>query len=79
MKKIILAASLLVAVYSCKKEEGGKNEITTEVAAETPKTNHKIVTLSGGNTEFVSSLGQEKEIDATDVTRTYPETFNTTA
>lgn len=79
MKKIILAASLLVAVYSCKKEEGVKNETTTELAAETPKTNHKIVTLSGGITEIVSALGHEKEIVATDVTSTYPETLKTTA
>lgn len=79
MKKFILAASVLVAVYSCKKEEGAKKENTTEVAAEAPKSNNKIVTLSGGITEIVSALGHEKEIIGTDVTSTYPETLKATA
>lgn len=79
MKKFILAASVLVAVYSCKKEEGAKKENTTEVSSETPKNNNKIVTLSGGITEIVSALGHEKEIVGTDVTSTYPETLKATA
>ncbi|SHM59814.1 iron complex transport system substrate-binding protein [Chryseobacterium carnipullorum] len=79
MKKIILAASILMAVYSCKKEEGAKKENTTETSAKAPKSNNKIVTLSGGVTEIVSALGHEKEIVGTDVTSTYPETLKTTA
>lgn len=79
MKKIILVASVLLAVYSCKKE-GAKQENTTEaVSSETPKSNNKIVTLSGGITEIVSALGHEKEIVGTDVTSTYPETLKATA
>ncbi|WP_312394682.1 ABC transporter substrate-binding protein [Chryseobacterium sp.] len=79
MKKFILAASVLVAVYSCKKETGAKTETTTEVSSETPKSNNKIVTLNGGITEIVAALGHEKEIVATDVTSTYPESLKTTA
>ncbi len=79
MKKFILAASVLVAVYSCKKETGAKTETTTEVSSEIPKSNNKIVTLNGGITEIVAALGHEKEIVATDVTSTYPETLKTTA
>lgn len=79
MKKFILAASLLVAVYSCKKEEGAKTENKTEVNAETPKSNNKIVTLNGGITEIVAALGHEKEIVGTDVTSTYPESLKATA
>jgi ABC-type hemin transport system, periplasmic component len=79
MKKFILAASVLVAVYSCKKEEGAKTENKTEVNAETPKSNNKIVTLNGGITEIVAALGHEKEIVGTDVTSTYPESLKATA
>ncbi|WP_267406109.1 MULTISPECIES: ABC transporter substrate-binding protein [unclassified Chryseobacterium] len=79
MKKFILAASVLIAVYSCKKETGAKTETTTEVSSETPKSNNKIVTLNGGITEIVAALGHEKEIVATDVTSTYPESLKTTA
>ncbi|MGE4514334.1 MAG: hemin ABC transporter substrate-binding protein [Chryseobacterium sp.] len=79
MKKFILAASVLVAIYSCKKEEGAKTENKTEVNAETPKSNNKIVTLSGGITEIVAALGHEKEIVGTDVTSTYPESLKATA
>ncbi|MBK1895811.1 heme/hemin ABC transporter substrate-binding protein [Chryseobacterium paridis] len=80
MKKIILVASVLVAVYSCKKAEEAKQENSTEAtSSETPKSNNKIVTLSGGITEIVSALGHEKEIVGTDVTSTYPETLKTTA
>lgn len=79
MKKFILAASMLVAVYSCKKEEGAKKENTTEASSEAPKTNNKIVTLNGGITEIVAALGHEKEIVGTDVTSTYPESLKATA
>lgn len=79
MKKFILAASILMAVYSCKKEEGAKTESTTETSSEAPKSNNKIVTLNGGITEIVSALGHEKEIVGTDVTSTYPETLKATA
>ncbi|WP_326982892.1 ABC transporter substrate-binding protein [Chryseobacterium sp. MYb264] len=79
MKKFILAASVLVAVYSCKKEEGAKTENATELSSETPKSNNKIVTLNGGITEIVAALGHEKEIVATDVTSTYPESLKATA
>ncbi|MBV8325421.1 ABC transporter substrate-binding protein [Chryseobacterium sp.] len=79
MKKFILAASVLIAVYSCKKEEGAKQENTTEAASEAPKSNNKIVTLSGGITEIVSALGHEKEIVGTDVTSTYPASLKATA
>ncbi|WP_294322160.1 ABC transporter substrate-binding protein [uncultured Chryseobacterium sp.] len=79
MKKIILAASLLVAVYSCKKEENTKTGNATEVNSETPKSNNKIVTLNGGITEIVAALGHEKEIVGTDVTSTYPASLKSTA
>ncbi len=79
MKKFILAASVLVAVYSCKKETQKPTENTTEVSSETPKSNNKIVTLNGGITEIVAALGHEKEIVGTDVTSTYPESLKATA
>ncbi|ALR29866.1 MULTISPECIES: hemin ABC transporter substrate-binding protein [Chryseobacterium] len=79
MKKFILAASVLVAVYSCKKETGVKSENNTETSSETPKSNNKIVTLNGGITEIVAALGHEKEIVGTDVTSTYPESLKATA
>lgn len=78
MKKFVLVASMLLAVYSCKKADA-KKENTTEVSSEAPKSNNKIVTLSGGITEIVSALGHEKEIVGTDVTSTYPETLKATA
>jgi len=79
MKKFILAASVLVAVYSCKKETGTKQENAAETTSETPKSTHKIVTLNGGITEIVAALGHEKEIVGTDVTSTYPESLKATA
>lgn len=79
MKKFILVASVLLAVYSCKKEEGAKKENATETSSEAPKSNNKIVTLSGGVTEIISALGHEKEIVGYDVTSTYPESLKTTA
>ncbi|MBW8523085.1 ABC transporter substrate-binding protein [Chryseobacterium chendengshani] len=79
MKKIILAVSVLAAVYSCKKETSKPTENKTDISSETPKTNNKIVSLSGGITEIVSALGHDREIVATDVTSTYPETLKATA
>ncbi|UZT97709.1 ABC transporter substrate-binding protein [Chryseobacterium fluminis] len=79
MKKFILAASVLVAVYSCKKETGTKQGNAAETTSETPKSTHKIVTLNGGITEIVAALGHEKEIVGTDVTSTYPESLKATA
>jgi len=79
MKKIILAASVLVAVYSCKKEVQKPTENGTEVSSDTPKSDNKIVSISGGITEIVAALGHENEIVATDVTSTYPESLKATA
>ena len=79
MKKFILAASVLIAVYSCKKEEVAQKENTTEASTEAPESHPKMVTLSGGITEIVSALGHEKEIVGTDVTSTYPASLKTTA
>ncbi len=79
MKKFILAVSVLVAVYSCKKEEGTKTGNATELSQETPRSNNKIITLNGGITEIVAALGHEKEIVGTDVTSTYPESLKATA
>ncbi|MCW3161748.1 heme/hemin ABC transporter substrate-binding protein [Chryseobacterium oryctis] len=79
MKKLIIATSVLLAVYSCKKAEGSKAGNSTEISSEAPKSNNKIVTLNGGITEIVSELGYEKEIVGTDVTSTYPETLKATA
>ncbi|WP_308005919.1 ABC transporter substrate-binding protein [uncultured Chryseobacterium sp.] len=78
MKKFILAASVLMAVYSCKKE-GSATENKTEQSSEAPKSAHKIVTLNGGITEIVAALGHEKEIVGTDVTSTFPESLKSTA
>lgn len=78
MKKFILAASVLMAVYSCKKE-GASTENKTEQSSEAPKSAHKIVTLNGGITEIVAALGHEKEIVGTDVTSTFPESLKSTA
>lgn len=79
MKKFIFAVSVIAAVYSCKKETTKPAESTTEISSENPKTTNKIVSLNGGITEIISALGHEKEIVATDVTSTYPETLKATA
>ena len=79
MKKFIFTVAVLAAVYSCKKETSKPTESKTEISSENPKTNNKIVSLNGGITEIISALGHEKEIVATDVTSTYPETLKTTA
>ena len=79
MKKFIFTVAVLAAVYSCKKETSKRTESKTEISSENPKTKNKIVSLNGGITEIISALGHEKEIVATDVTSTYPETLKTTA
>ncbi|SDL61466.1 heme/hemin ABC transporter substrate-binding protein [Chryseobacterium taihuense] len=79
MKKLILTVSFLAMIYSCKKEVQKPVENEISVSSETPKSNQKIVSLSGGITEIVSALGHEKEIVGTDVTSTYPETLKATA
>lgn len=79
MKKIVLMASVMLALYSCKKEDTKSEGTTTEQSAEAPKTANRIVTLSGGITEIVSALGHESEIVATDVTSTYPAGIKETA
>lgn len=79
MKKLILTVSFLAMVYSCKKEVQKPVENEISVSSETPKSNQKIVSLSGGITEIVSALGHENEIVGTDVTSTYPETLRSTA
>lgn len=79
MKKFIFTVAVFAAVYSCKKETSKPTESKTEISSENPKTNNKIVSLNGGITEIISALGHEKEIVATDVTSTYPETLKTTA
>ena len=77
-EKAILMASVVLALYSCKKETDKLSSGTTEQTSENPKSANKIVTLSGGITEIVSALGHESEIRGTDVTSTYPETLKTT-
>lgn len=79
MKKLILTVSFLAMIYSCKKEVQKPVENEISVSSETPKSNQKIVSLSGGITEIVSALGHEKEIVGTDVTSTYPVTLKATA
>ncbi|WP_144282267.1 heme/hemin ABC transporter substrate-binding protein [Chryseobacterium echinoideorum] len=79
MKKLILAVSFLAMIYSCKKEVQKPTENETAVSSETPASNQKIVSLSGGITEIVTALGHEDEIVGTDVTSTYPETLKSTA
>lgn len=79
MKKLILAVSFLAMIYSCKKEVQKPTENETAVSSETPASNQKIVSLSGGITEIVTALGHKNEIVGTDVTSTYPETLKSTA
>lgn len=79
MKKIVLMASVMLALYSCKKEDTKSEGVATEQSSEAPKTTNRIVTLSGGITEIVSALGHESEIVATDVTSTYPAELKKTA
>ncbi|MCL1668118.1 ABC transporter substrate-binding protein [Elizabethkingia ursingii] len=79
MKKAILMASVVLALYSCKKETDKLSNGATEQTSENPKSANKIVSLSGGITEIVSALGHESEIVGADVTSTYPETLKATA
>ncbi len=79
MKKAILMASVVLALYSCKKETDKLSNGATEQTSENPKSANKIVSLSGGITEIVSALGHESEIVGADVTSTYPETLKSTA
>ncbi|WP_312322267.1 ABC transporter substrate-binding protein [Soonwooa sp.] len=78
MKKVLLAATFAVALYSCKKDDS-KNTTETQQSSETPKSANKIVSLSGGITEILSALGHESEIVGTDLTSTYPESLKATA
>lgn len=71
--------SVVLALYSCKKENDKLSSGVTEQTSENPKSANKIVSLSGGITEIVSALGHESEIVGTDVTSTYPENLKTTA
>ncbi|MDE5430823.1 heme/hemin ABC transporter substrate-binding protein [Elizabethkingia meningoseptica] len=79
MKKIVLMASVMLALYSCKKDGDKPNKAKTEQTSDNPKAANKIVTLSGGITEIVSALGHESEIVGTDVTSTYPKELKSTA
>ncbi len=78
MKKVLLAATFALALYSCKKDDS-KNTTETQQSSETPKSANKIVSLSGGITEILSALGHESEIVGTDVTSTFPESLKATA
>lgn len=82
MKKltaIVALAFTLSAVVSCKKETKKTTEENVTVTDTVKKQTHKIVSLSGAVTEIVAALGHEKEIIATDVTSTYPESLKSTA
>ncbi|TDX86458.1 heme/hemin ABC transporter substrate-binding protein [Epilithonimonas xixisoli] len=76
--KIAVLSAILLSGISCKKEDS-KVAATEETKTETPVSNHRIVSISGGVTEIVAALGHEKEIVGTDVTSTYPETLEATA
>ncbi|KFC22905.1 hemin ABC transporter substrate-binding protein [Chryseobacterium sp. FH1] len=76
--KIAILSAILLAGISCKKEDS-KVAVNEEAKTETPVSNHRIVSISGGVTEIVAALGHEKEIVGTDVTSTYPETLEATA
>ena len=76
--KIALLSAILLAGVSCKKEDS-KVEAKKETATETPVSNQRIVSISGGITEIVVALGHEKEIVGIDVTSTYPESLKNTA
>lgn len=66
---IILAMIVSFAVISCKNEI---KDATTEITLEKPKSEQKIVTLSGAITETVAALGKGLEIVGRDVTSTFP-------
>ncbi len=79
MKKLVLMASVILALYSCKKDDSKNTPLTTEQSSETPKSANKIVSLSGGVTEIISALGHEAEIVGNDVTSTYPASLKATS
>ncbi|MCD9855907.1 ABC transporter substrate-binding protein [Epilithonimonas sp. JDS] len=76
--KIAILSALILSGFSCKKEDS-KVETTPETQTEAPVSKQRIVSISGGVTEIVASLGHEKEIVGIDVTSTYPENLKTTA
>ncbi|RWX00115.1 heme/hemin ABC transporter substrate-binding protein [Flavobacterium cerinum] len=82
MKKIntiLVAAFMLVAAVSCKKETKTTDDSTVKTDTIAKVETYKIVSLNGAVTEIVSALGHEKEIVGVDVTSTYPESLKTTA
>lgn len=82
MKKIntiLVAAFMLVAAVSCKKETTTTDDSTVKTDTIAKAETHKIVSLNGAVTEIVSALGHEKEIVGVDVTSTYPESLKGTA
>lgn len=82
MKKIntiLVAAFMLVAAVSCKKETKTTDDSTVKTDTIAKAETHKIVSLNGAVTEIVSALGHEKEIVGVDVTSTYPESLKATA
>lgn len=73
MKKVIFAAAIGLAMYSCKNDQSKTSALTHEKnETEQNISSSKIVSLSGGITEIVSALGHEQNIIATDVTSTFP-------
>lgn len=82
MKKLntlLAAAFVLLATVSCKKEAQTTEETKTTTDTIAKVEAQKIVSLNGAVTEIVAALGHEKEIVATDVTSTYPESLKNTA
>jgi iron complex transport system substrate-binding protein len=82
MKKIntiLVAAFILVATVSCKKETKTTDDSTVKTDTIAKVETYKIVSLNGAVTEIVSALGHEKEIVGVDVTSTYPESLKATA
>lgn len=82
MKKIntiLVAAFMLVAAVSCKKETKTTDDSTVKTDSIAKVETYKIVSLNGAVTEIVSALGHEKEIVGVDVTSTYPESLKATA
>lgn len=76
---IFVAAFMLVATVSCKKETTTTEDNTAKTDTIAKVETHKIVSLNGAVTEIVSALGHEKEIVGVDVTSTYPESLKATA
>lgn len=76
---ILVAAFMLTAAVSCKKEATTTEDTTAKTDTIAKVETHKIVSLNGAVTEIVSALGHEKEIVGVDVTSTYPESLKATA